>query len=423
MAFTIGPMHLHINGHKDLTEKKDLICIDSDIVEVSMNVGSHTAECKVKKGDKVKIGDLLGLRDDRFYVPIYSSCSGEVVEIKKKLATNHQEADCVVIKNDHKDDKKDIGKIDLNSTKEEIIDFMKKIGLLGQGGAGFPSYLKYQTDKCETLIINAVECEPYITSDITNIEENIELFKLGVELMLKASNAKKCCIGIKKTHGEMIAKLNGLFDSKDIEVKALNDVYPMGWERTLVYEVLKKRYDKLPIEVGAIVSNASSAIALAYAATNGYPSYQKIVTVSGDNISNPANIRCRIGTPVKELIEACGGVKNPNSNLVLGGPMMGNSVESDEISITSIVNAVSLFEDSEYEEIACLNCGACLRNCPSSLQPAIVNKALEKGNVEMLKKLEVMDCVECGLCSYTCPSRIHLTEKMRQAKALVRGGK
>lgn len=422
MSLLNGPMSFHINGHKNLTENSEILKITSDVVEISMLVGTHKANCCVKKGDKVKIGDILGKRDDHFYVPIFSSVSGEVIDVKEKTASNNAQVECVYIKNDFKDAKKEIGKVSTDNTPEEIIALMKEIGLLGQGGAGFPSYIKYQTNDCQTLIINAVECEPYITADIANVENNKELFKLGVELMFKASKAKQCVIAIKETHKELIEELKGMFN-EPICVKAMKDVYPMGWERTLVYEVLHKRYDKLPIEVNAIVSNASSAITLAYAASNGYVCDKRIVTVAGECVKEPHNVECKFGTPVKQLLEVCGGVDEEEVNLVLGGPMMGKCIESDEVSITSINNAVTLYKNKEYESLECLKCCSCAEHCPSSLKPMFVRHLIKTNKIEMLKKQDVLDCVECGLCSYMCPSKINLTDFMREAKQLVKGGK
>ena len=419
MASLIGSMNYHIDGHKELTETNEIIKIDVDEVAVCLATGSHKGEVEVKVGDYVKIGDLLGKRNDHFYVPFFSPVSGTVKAIEDRPSARMQMTPHVIIENDHKDEKVVLNTVSLESDGQAIIDFMKEIGLLGQGGAGFPTYIKYNTDKCETLLINAVECEPYITADVRNIEENKDLFELGVRLMFKASNAKKAYVCIKETHPELIKELKEVFNNEDIEVKVVRDVYPMGWERTLVYEVLKKRYDKLPIEVGAIVSNATSAITLAYAAKNSHPAYERIVTVSGDNINDPHNVLVRIGTPIKTLIEKCGGLKDENSLLVLGGPMMGASVDSDEISITPINNAIDIFKADELVEYECLKCGSCIDHCSSSLQPALINRVAEKNNLARLEKLNVMDCIECGLCSFVCPSKIPVSQKVAQAKAML----
>ena len=420
MAFLIGPMKHHIDGHKETTENNEILKIDSDEVAISLSIGSHTAAPTVNVGDHVKIGDLIGKRDDKFYVPIFSSVSGEVVAIEKRMSARLLPAEHIIIKNDHKDEITNFDKLGLDANKEEIIDYMKKIGLLGQGGAGFPSYIKYSTDKCETLIINAVECEPYITADIRNIEENLDAFKYGVKLMLKASNAKKCYVAIKKFHKETIAKLIDLFkDEELINVFQAEDVYPMGWERTLVFEVLKKRYQSLPIETGAIVSNATSAITLGKTAMTGEYQYERIITISGDNIKEPHNVIARIGATIGELIKACGGVCESPAILIMGGPMMGTCVTKDIVTITPISNAVSVFKEQQYQEYSCLRCGRCVEHCPSSLMPVSIIDAYKFNDVEALSSLHVMDCVECGMCTYICPSKIEVTESIRRAKKLM----
>jgi len=420
MVFLIGPMQKRMLGHKESTETNEIVRVHTTEVAISMAVGSHTCTPCVKVGDKVKIGDLIGKRDDKFYVPVFSSVAGEVVAIEKRMSASLRPADHVIITNDHSNKKKEFGSISLESSKEEIIAYMKEIGLIGQGGAGFPSYLKYQTDKCETLIINAIECEPYITADVRNIEENMDAFKLGVKLLFKASGAKTCKIGMKFIHKTLIEKLIDLFkDEKDIEVVACKDIYPMGWERTLTYELLKKRYNKLPIEVGAIVSNATTAITLAKTSEEKSYQFTRIVTVSGDNCAKPHNVICRIGTEIKHLIKACGGPIDDPCVILMGGPMMGTCVTKDEVSITQITNAVNLFKVKEYNEYPCLRCGRCVEHCPSSLEPVTITEAYKFNDVDRLEKLHVNDCVECGMCTYICPSKIEVTELVRRAKKVM----
>ena len=419
MAFLVGPMQHYIKGNKELTEHNEILKAKNDEVAICMLVGSHTATPVVNIGDHVKIGQLIGKRDDKFYVPVFSSVSGEVVSIEKRMSARLTPADHIVIKNDHKDDKVEFSNISLDASKEEVINYMKEIGLIGQGGAGFPSYIKYSTDKCETLIINAVECEPYITADICNIENNLEYFKDGVKLLFRISNAKKCVIGIKNIHPELISSLNKLFgDEENIEVRALKDVYPMGWEKTLTYSITGKRYSKLPIEVGVIVSNATTAITLAKSIKTKTFVYERYVTVAGGALRNSHNVLCRIGTPIKELIELCGGIKVSPSVLIMGGPMMGTPVTKDEVTITPINNALLAFEYKDINSWPCLRCGRCVEHCPSSLEPVSIVEAYKFTDVDRLETLHVMDCVECGMCTYICPSKIEVTENIRRAKKL-----
>lgn len=418
MPFLIGPMSKKLRSEKHLTSEAEVLTYDAEVIALPLTTGAQEGKALVQVGDHVKIGQMIGLRDDRFYVPFYSPVSGEVIGFEKRMSARLKPCDHVLIKNDFKDEKQYLENvIDENSSREEIINFMKTIGLLGQGGAGFPTYIKYNTDKCECLIINAVECEPYLTADAYNIEENFDDFVAGVKLMFKASQAKVCKIGIKKYHKELIEKLGKAFlETPDIRICPVRDVYPMGWERTLVFELLDKRYGMLPIEAGAIVSNATSAITLAQAMRTKLPMYKRVITVSGENLKEPHNIVCRLGTSVHDLIELCGGVKESPANILMGGPMMGTCITKDEVCINTITNGITIYKHEEIKPMACLRCGRCVEHCPSSLEPVSINEAFKINDVNRLEKLHVLDCVECGMCTYICPSKIEVTEGIRRAK-------
>lgn len=420
MSFLIGQMYKHIEGYKDLTAHNEILTVDPDTVAISLFVGGVAITPLVKEGDKVKIGDVLGVREDKFYIPVFSSVSGTVKAIEKKQTDSLKPGDHVVIENDHKYEKAAAKLLAEDASKNEIIDYMKQIGLLGQGGAGFPTYFKYSTDKCETLIVNAVECESYITADARNMEENLDYLKQGIKFAIKASGCEKVYVALKEYKKEAIAKLKEVLkDIPDLEVVGVKDVYPSGWERILVREILKKEYETLPIEVGAIVSNVSTLIELAHSAKEGYPIYKKIVTVSGDAIEKDANVICPIGTSYHDLVIACGGYEVDNVVLLAGGPMMGTTLTKDEVVVTSNSNAVTVLKYVEYEAIKCLRCGTCSEHCPAGLQPVNIVTAFKAKDKDRLEKLQVRDCVECGLCSYVCPSKIEVTENVRRAKKLV----
>ena len=420
MSFLIGLMNKHIEGHKDLTAHNEILTVDPDTVAISLFVGGVAITPLVKEGDKVKIGDVLGVREDKFYIPVFSSVSGTVKAIEKKQTDSLKPGDHVVIENDHKYEKASAKLLAEDASKEEIINYMKEIGLLGQGGAGFPAYFKYSADKCETLIVNAVECEPYITADARNIEENLDYLKSGIKFAVKASGCKKVYVALKEYKKETIAKLKEVLkDISDLEVVGVKDLYPAGWERALVREILKKEYTTLPIEVGAIVSNVSTLIELARSAKEGYPIYKKIVTVSGDAIEKDANVICPVGTSYHDLVLACGGYEVEEAVLLAGGPMMGTTLTKDEVVVTAVTNAVTVLKYVEYETIKCLRCGTCSEHCPAGLQPVNIVTAFKAKDKDRLEKLQVRDCVECGLCSYVCPSKIEVTENVRRAKKLV----
>lgn len=417
MSFFIGPMRQHVDGQKELTAHNEILTVDSDTVAIRLSIGPTKLTPLVKEGDKVKIGDKVAERNDHFYVPVYSSVSGTVKGIVKKMGADLKPTDHIVIENDHQDTKAEGKFLKADATKENIINFMKEMGLCGQGGAGFPSYVKFNTDKCETLIVNAVECEPFITADARNMEDNMDYVKQGIKFAMTASGAKKGVVCIKEYKKEMIGKLQDLLkDVENVEVKPVPDVYPMGWERTVLFEVTGKRYNKLPIEVGCIVSNVTTLIELAKSAETGLPIYNKYITVSGDAVKNPHNVIARVGTSFKDILDACGGVEDTKVVLLAGGPMMGSSVMKDEVVICAYSNAVTCLKYVEPFTVKCLRCGTCIDHCPSGLQPVNIAQANKTNNFEALEKLKAVDCVECGMCTYVCPSKIEVTENVRRAK-------
>ena len=216
---------------------------------------------------------------------------------------------------------------------------------------------------------------------------------------------------------EVIEKCRELLkDVKDVEVKPVPDVYPMGWERTLVYEVTKKRYDKLPSEVGCIVSNATTAISFADALVNGMPIVKKVLTVAGDGVKTNKNVEVRVGTSAHEIVEALGGYTSDNVLLIAGGPMMGKTITTDAFVIGTYSNALTIFKNKDIEPIKCLRCGKCSDHCPAGLQPVRINAANKAHDLDTVMALDVNSCIECGMCTYICPSKINVTEGIRQAK-------
>lgn len=420
MSFLIGKMKKKIDGRKELSDHKKLITyFKSENIYIPLIHNGKELEILVNEGDYVKVGTLIAQRLDHFHVPVYSSCSGLVTGVEKRLHSSAKMVKHLVIKNDFKFEEEKYESLDyLKATKEQIVDFIKEKGLVGQGGAGFPTYIKYlAADKCETLLINGVECEPYITSDYIGSKKESIALKAGVLSLLKASTAKKCKIAIKSYKVELINSLKELFkDESKVEITGVVDAYPLGWERTLIYELTKKRYKQLPIEVGFIVSNITTAIQLGKSLITGLPPTAKIVTISGEAINNPTNVFCPIGTPVNELIELCGGYNQEEVQLIMGGPMMGTSVGNDKLVIGSANNAVTVVKYQEYKAMGCLRCGTCLDHCPISLQPIHINEAEKVKDLDRIYRLNASQCIECGLCTFVCPSKLALTEGIRRAK-------
>ncbi|MBR0461165.1 MAG: RnfABCDGE type electron transport complex subunit C [Erysipelotrichaceae bacterium] len=425
MSLLFGPMHQHIDGHKEVTAHNEIIHLDvPEIIGVALSHGNIEANILVKEGDHVKIGTKLAERDDGFYVPIFSPVSGTVKSIEKRPSTSLKPVMHAIIENDFREDTVELKTISEEASKEEIVEFIKQMGIIGCGGAGFPTYYKYQTDKCEHLLINAVECEPYITADARMIEEKSYYFKTGVRMLLKASGARDCIICIKEEKKDLIELIDLMFEGdKRVSVLKLKDLYPMGWERVMVYEALNAQYERFPIEIGAIITSATTAIYVGRATITGLPINEKIITVSGDAVKSPHNVLARVGTPFRNLIEACGGYTSDEVIVLSGGPMMGTSLRSDEVTTRPAVNAITVLTYMVYEEYPCIRCGACANNCPSGLRPVNIIQALKAKDFDRLQRLKVTDCVECGLCAYNCPSKIPVTENMRRAKRLLNARK
>lgn len=420
MSFLTGPMHLHLNGHKDLTAHKEVLEIPgSDVLWIPLVNGNAPCVPLVKEGDVVQIGTKIAERNDHFYLPIFSPVSGVVTGIEKRMSSGMKPVEHLRIENDHKNTVvRAFEAFDYETASwEELLEFVKNAGMQGLGGAGFPTYVKFlKPENVETFIINAVECEPYLTSDYVNASQNLDLLKAGVLALFKLSKAPRALIGIKEDKKDLIAKLNETFAGTNVTVSPVKDLYPAGWERTLVLMLTGKRYDRLPIEAGCIVSNVSTAIALGNAMLNGMPIVKKYVTVSGDGVKEPQNVLVTVGTPASEVINACGGYTAEDCLLIAGGPMMGKAIPNDTFVIGHASNGLTVMKNQKEFTVACLRCGKCTETCPAGLEPVRINNCEKIKDIETLKKLDAMSCIECGLCTYVCPSKIDVTEGVRKAK-------
>ncbi|MCI9291710.1 MAG: RnfABCDGE type electron transport complex subunit C [Erysipelotrichaceae bacterium] len=422
MSLLLGPMHHHIPGHKDLSEHGEILEVKAGKQVFIPLYASHSTkfDILVKEGDHVCVGTLLAKCSDRMVIPIYSSVSGTVTGISKIMHMTLKPVDHIVIENDGKmETKPPFHPLDYQkASREELIAFMKDAGMIGLGGAGFPTYMKYQgNQEVKKLIINAVECEPYITDDLKLVEQHFDLALTGILAMKKMAQAQEAVIAIKKSHSShlqlvetAVANING------VSVVSVPDVYPMGWERVLVRQIMKKEYNRLPIEAGAIVNNVTTAYAFANALVNGMPFVKRTVTISGNAIKNPQNVSCPLGVPASELIEACGGYTYDDVKLIAGGPMMGKTIVNDKFVVDRHMNAITVLANRPYDSVACLRCGQCCDVCPAGLQPVRIAQAGKIKDKAMMEKLHALDCVECGLCTYICPSRLDVTENVRKAK-------
>lgn len=413
-------MHHHLEGHKDLTNHKDpIVLAEPDDLWIPLVNGNAPCTPLVSAGDEVKVGTKIAERNDHFYVPLYSPVSGKVVGVEKRMTAAMKNVDHLHIQSDHQDTtEKPFAPLDYETADWQTLeDFLKNSGMQGLGGAGFPTYVKYlKPENIQCLIINGVECEPYLTADYRNMMNNLELLKVGTLAFFKLSKAQRVCVSVKEDKADLIAELKKTFEGTPVEIRTVPDIYPAGWERTLVWLLEHKRYDRLPAEAGCIVDNASTAIAFGDALQNGMPITRKVVTVSGDAVKDPHNVIATVGTPASALIEACGGYTEENVVLAAGGPMMGMAIPNDKFVIGVPNNGLTVLKYVKNPDIKCLRCGKCTEVCPSGLEPVRINNAEKVKDIETLKKLDTQSCIECGLCSYICPSRIDVTEGIRRAK-------
>jgi electron transport complex protein RnfC len=422
-------MMKHLNGHKELTNHSEIVDIQAGkLVYIPL---LNCSDILVKKGDYIKVGQMVAKRNDHFIVPIFASVSGTVQGIENRIHAGGGNVDHIVVENDGKFDRTQSfapGNYE-EMTRDELVTFMMNAGIIGCGGAGFPAYIKYKFAKgvdtkymkdALTILINAVECEPYITADYKNTDAKLDLLFTGVNAFIKAAGAKDSIIAVKDTKKDLIAKLEAKAkEFTNIKIKAVPDAYPMGWERTLVFQIFGERYDKLPGELGVVVNNATTAIAFAEALTLGTGIVEKTVTFSGDALNKPVNVRVPVGVKVSEIVEQIGGYSKQDALVIAGGPMMGKAIKSDDFVITNSSNAITILEAKPINTIPCLRCGKCNDNCPAGILPVRINNAEKVGDVKLIAKLRADQCIECGMCTYVCPSKIEVTENVRKAKRLL----
>lgn len=388
-----------------------------DVVKISMS--QHIgAPCKplVAKGDTVKVGQLLGDTDAFVSAPIHSSVSGTVKAIETQRSAMGGEDTLVVIETDKNQEVWEGIKVPEVNDLPGFIKAIRESGLVGLGGASFPTHIKFNPqniDEVHTLIVNAAECEPFITSDHRLMLEDAQDLIDGMVLVMKYIGLKEAYIGIEANKPDAIALLDKMLAEQghdNIHTVTLQSRYPKGAERVLIYEVTGKHMAAgvLPAALGVILSNVTSIAFVGKYFRDGMPLISKRMTVDGDAVNTPKNVIAPIGTMICDVVEFCGGYKNPPKKILMGGPMMGRAIFSDQIPVIKNNNAILVFsKDKAYipEETACINCGRCHHACPFNLIPTALADAYEERDAEKLNELEVMQCMECGSCSYVCPAR------------------
>ena len=408
--------------------------VDPEYVYLAItNARCSQGESYVKVGDKVKMGQVIGLRKGPFFEqPIHSTVSGEVVDIVKKFHRSGKLTEFLQIKNDHQNTfdesikertDEEIAKL----TREDFVEITKNCSLVGLGGSSFPTYIKFQTtDPIDTICINGVECEPYISADHRLIMEHPRRIIQGCLYALQAFKAKRVVICIKKKYQDLFDTLTAeltRFEGAPVFVKRVGNYYPQGWEIEMIKTGLgiKVPAGVLPAKLGVMVFNVSTIAGLWRAIKWNEPVMKRNFTCTGDGIKTPTNFRIRVGTSLKEIIDYCGGYTDDSENkgLILGGPMMGANLVRDDAVITKTCTSCIILNEKKEVEEPCVRCGSCVYSCPAGLQPVQIMNAVKNNDKETIKtKLNIKACILCGMCSYTCTSKIHLTDYCRKAKKM-----
>ncbi len=397
-------------------------------IPMSMHIG---APCKptVKVGDIVAVGQPIGEPGGFVSAPIHSSVSGKVVAVEDMLTTMGSMTKAVVIQSDGLQTVWEGVKPPEVTDTASFIEAVRASGLVGLGGAGFPASVKLSVKdptQVEYLLINGAECEPFITSDAQTMLHEADYILKGVSLVRKYVGAKKIVIGIEDNKPEAISLLESRKgEVEDFTVAPMPSLYPQGGEKVLIYNLTGRVVPegKLPLDVGCIVMNVTSVAFLAKYMETGMPLVEKCLTVDGSAIANPGNVIAPIGTPLSDIVAACGGYKTEPKKILYGGPMMGMAVPNDEVPLLKNNNAILAFaEDMSVlpKATACINCGRCVEACPFSLMPNRINRAYERKDVDALNHLKVMLCMECGCCSFVCPAKRELVLTHKLAKAFLR---
>ena len=422
-----------IAHNKNTAEMEVVRITPPPFVEIPMqqNIG---APCKptVKVSDKVKIGDLIGDSDAYVSAPIYASISGEVTAIKKIKLASGAMSDAVVITSDGLMEEAEFTPPVVNDAKT-LVEAVRKSGLVGLGGAGFPAHVKLdlpQNTKIDTLIINAAECEPYITVDYRECIENSQNIMYGVDLVSKYLDIDNVVIAIENNKPKAIEVLQKIADRDNdkgdkVKVMCLDSRYPQGAEKMIIQSATGRRLPpgKLPSHIGCVVMNVASIAFVGRFVKTGKPLVSRSMTVDGSAVKNPMNLRVPVGTSMEYIFDFCGGFTEEPQKIVCGGPMMGMAITDINYPVLKGNNALLAFKKgdlSQKEETDCIRCGRCASACPLSLVPTNIERFVKTKDIDRLRKSGAMVCMECGSCAYSCPAGKPLVQYMRLAKSIIR---
>lgn len=402
---------------------------DTLVYPLSQHIGAM-AKPLVKAGDRVLVGQKIAEKGGFISANIHSSVSGTVKAIEKRLVATGGMVDSIIVENDglYEEAEPVFSGNPENLSKDEIIKIIEEAGIVGMGGAGFPTNVKLSPknpDIIDSIIVNGAECEPYLTSDYRRMVEQTDMLVKGLKIVLKIFPKAKGYFGIEDNKPEAIEALLKATDNEDrIEVVPLKTKYPQGGERSMIYAVTGRKINSkmLPADAGCIVHNVDTIYAIYNAVYNGKPLIERIVTITGDAVSTPKNFQVRIGTSFRELIDAAGGFTTEPEKIISGGPMMGFSFFNIDVPVVKGSSSLLAFikDDVSHEESsACIRCGRCAAACPEHLLPMKLAALAGQNEPDEFKKLGGMECVECGCCSYVCPAKRQVTQSVRSMKKLI----
>lgn len=419
---------IHPPGNKEITQDIPTSKLpEPEIVYIplSQHLGKPAVPI-VAKGDRVKVGQKIGEADGKISAHVFSSVSGEVTGIERRVtATGH--CDHIVIHSDGQFDEVRFAPLS-NPTPEQIVKRIEDAAIVGQGGAGFPTAVKLSPrDKIDTFIVNGAECEPYLTCDNRIMTENVAQFLEGARCMAVALGLSEFFVGIEDNKPQAAEIVQNAINSAQINAKIIlcHTKYPQGAEKQLIFSATKRkvRVGKLPSSVGVIVSNVQTALSVYYAVKEGMPSYMRLLTVSGRGAYKPGNYWVRTGTKISDVLGFLGGASDDTVKMILGGPMMGFAQSDGESAVGKTTGGILLLTESEVAQFTpetCINCAACARACPMHLMPMYIDSYILSGDTKGAEKYGAMNCIECGSCSYVCPAHRPLVQSIRLAKKKIR---
>ena len=435
-TFRKGGVHPEENKLTSNVKTKVAALPKRAIYPLQQHIGAP-AKAVVKKGDSVKVGTMIAEAGGFVSAPIFSAVSGKVLKIDNVIDATGYRVPAIIIDVEGDEWEESIDRSDAivrlaqhpELTPEEITQRIKEAGITGMGGASFPTFIKLTPPpgtKAECVIINGVECEPYITSDFRLMMEHADEIRIGLELLMKAAKVEKGYIGIEENKPEAIELLTKKAANKQkITIVPLAQKYPQGGEKQLVDAVIGRQVPAppaIPVHVGAIVQNVGTAYAVYQAVMKHKPLFERYTTVTGKKLAHPGNFLVRMGTPMIDLIEACGGMPEGDNKILAGGPMMGKALISTEVPICKGTNSVTILTDSDARRKKvqpCIRCAKCVSVCPMGLEPYLIATASNFKDWERCEHECITSCIECGSCQFTCPSHRPLLDNIRNGKQTV----